>query len=156
MDRGMLSFRKLHKEKKERLFPVAAWRTLPIISAAGAVIGLLFYAARGIADEKKDFALSALEFGGSVGKLLWVSIEQSRNAATLGGDKYQSLATSVQQKIEFGRASSSVVANTWNTISTFAAYAAVDAGCSFRTVSTRGGTDVRCQRELCDQAHAAG
>jgi hypothetical protein len=27
-------------------------------------------------------------------------------------------------------------------------------GCSFRTVSARGGTDVRCQRELCDQAHA--
>jgi hypothetical protein len=31
-----------------------------------------------------------------------------------------------------------------------------EVGCSFRTVSTRGGTDVRCQRELCDQAHAAG
>src|ERR1700730_745318 len=31
-----------------------------------------------------------------------------------------------------------------------------DVGCSFRTVSTRGGADVRCQRELCDQAHAAG
>ena len=29
-------------------------------------------------------------------------------------------------------------------------------GCSFRTVSTRGGADVRCQRESCDQAHAAG
>ena len=39
----------------------------------------------------------------------------------------------------------------------FAGFAgAHDVGCSFRTVSTRGGADVRCQRELCDQAHAAG
>src|SRR6202045_4882284 len=39
----------------------------------------------------------------------------------------------------------------------FAGFAGThDVGCSFRTVSTRGGADVRCQRELCDQAHAAG
>src|SRR6202035_1126695 len=36
----------------------------------------------------------------------------------------------------------------------FAGFAGThDVGCSFRTVSTRGGADVRCQRELCDQAH---
>src|SRR3984893_16757727 len=39
----------------------------------------------------------------------------------------------------------------------FAGFAGThDVGCSFRTVSTRGAADVRCQRELCDQAHAAG
>src|ERR1700730_7940898 len=39
----------------------------------------------------------------------------------------------------------------------FAGFAGThDVGCSFRTVSTRGGADVRCRRELCDQAHAAG
>src|ERR1700732_612800 len=39
----------------------------------------------------------------------------------------------------------------------FAGFAGThDVGCSFRTVSTRGGADFRGQRELCDQAHAAG
>src|SRR3984893_14975811 len=38
----------------------------------------------------------------------------------------------------------------------FAGFAGThDVGCSFQTVSTRGGADVRCQRELCDPARAA-
>ena len=52
-------------------------------------------------------AVSALEFGGSVGKLLWVSVSdpQMRPAEA---DRYTQLARCLRTQIDTGRASSEV------------------------------------------------
>src|SRR5687768_12803276 len=62
-----------------------------------------------LAADQKDVAISALEFGGSVGKLLWVSANAHSNATGSEANQYQKLANEIKAQIELGRASSSLV-----------------------------------------------
>ena len=75
--------------------------------------------------EKVDVATSALEFGGSIGKLLWVE-QTSRTASSMAdADRYTKLANQVKEQIDLGRASSSLVAANFNVIATTLTYAAI-------------------------------
>lgn len=75
--------------------------------------------------DAKELAQSVLEFGGSVGKLVWVSVKDQTRATSTDADQFQKLAASVQQEMELGRATSGVVAANMNLISTSLTYAAV-------------------------------
>ncbi|WP_348266257.1 hypothetical protein [Edaphobacter sp. DSM 109919] len=74
-----------------------------------------------------DVATSAIEFGGSVGKLLWVSVNDHRAVTRSDANRYMSLAAQVKEQIDLGRASSSLVKANFNVIGTTLVYgAAVD------------------------------
>ena len=73
--------------------------------------------------DRTEIATSALEFGGSMGKLLWVAVQTSSDT-TGKPDAYVQLATRVKDQVEIGRASSSLVKSNWNVIGTTLAYAA--------------------------------
>jgi hypothetical protein len=78
------------------------------------------------AADQTDIAVSALEFGGSLGKLLWVGISDQRRAAT-DGDRYTKLAAQVRTQIDLGRSSGALIASNFDVISTALVYsAAVD------------------------------
>jgi|GEM_PF-2053890 len=73
-----------------------------------------------------DFAISGLEFGGSVGKLLWVTQQNVRdNATRADADAYTQLAARVKDQIEAARASSGVVTATFNSAATALGYIAL-------------------------------
>ncbi|RVO52077.1 hypothetical protein [Sinorhizobium meliloti] len=72
-----------------------------------------------------DIALSALEFGGSLGKLLWVTTNIASPAGDAQVGKYQKLAIDMQKQIEIGRASSTLVSSNFDVIATGIAYVAL-------------------------------
>jgi hypothetical protein len=77
--------------------------------------------------DPKDLAASALEFGGSIGKLLWVSVRSESAVSAADPDRYSQLAVRIQQQIDEGRASSSLVRANFDVVGTALVYtAAVD------------------------------
>lgn len=78
-----------------------------------------------LAADRNGVALAGLEFGGSVGKLLWVSIDARQNTSISDANRYTRLAKEVKGQIELGRASSSLVQANFNFIATTLGYAAV-------------------------------
>jgi hypothetical protein len=82
---------------------------------------------RARAADQTDVAVSALEFGGSIGKLLWVSVKEQQTSRPGGADAYKRLAEKVKSQIEIGRASAALVSGNFNVIATTLGYsAAVD------------------------------
>src|SRR5262249_24937010 len=80
-----------------------------------------------LAADSTAIATSALEFGGSLGKLLWVSTEFRSNVTQADADQYSKLASQIKEQIEIGRASSSLVKANFDVIATTLAYSsAVD------------------------------
>lgn len=70
-----------------------------------------------------EVAISLLEFGGSMGNLLWLSHEADKHSRIPDANQYIRLATSIKDKIETGRASSSLIKANFDVISTTIAYA---------------------------------
>jgi hypothetical protein len=77
------------------------------------------------AADRTDIAISALEFGGSVGKLLWVGVTDQSNIPTPEASEYIKLAQKVKAQIDIGRAGSSLIAANFDLIGTTLAYSAV-------------------------------
>lgn len=75
--------------------------------------------------DQTDIAVSTLEFGGSVSKLLWVSIRDQQRVDAAGADGYVKLAEKIRMQIDLGRASSAVVGANFNLIATTLGYSAV-------------------------------
>jgi gas vesicle protein len=75
--------------------------------------------------DKVDIATSALEFGGSIGKLLWVEQNARSNIAASEADRYTHLAYQIKEQIELGRASSSLVKGNFDVLGTTLAYSAL-------------------------------
>lgn len=74
-----------------------------------------------------EVATSALEFGGSLGKLLWVSVKDQSAVTQAEGNRYTKLAYQIKQQIDEGRASSSLLKANFNVVATTLVYgAAVD------------------------------
>src|SRR5262245_54681883 len=80
-------------------------RLAPAITAVALTADVAPSAAPQPRPEEKALALSALEFGGSVGKLLWVSSVGRSAPSSTDGDRYKNLAIAVRDEIEMGRAS---------------------------------------------------
>jgi prefoldin subunit 5 len=75
--------------------------------------------------EATAVAVSGLEFGGSVGKLLWVTQQNVRdNATRADADAYTQLARRVKDQIDAGRASSGVVKANFDVAAATLGYAA--------------------------------
>jgi hypothetical protein len=77
------------------------------------------------ADERTDLAISALEFGGSLGHLLWTEVKARDTTTMADANLYQRLALRVREQIEEGRASSSLVRANFDVVGTALIYAAV-------------------------------
>lgn len=69
-------------------------------------------------------AISALQFGGSVGQLLWVSVKDNSPSTGTSGQQYQDLAKAIAQQIDLGRASSGLISANFNVVGTAIAYTA--------------------------------
>src|SRR5262245_42056848 len=67
-----------------------------------------------MAADGTEVAISALEFGGSVGKLLWLAVDSRSHATENEANQYRKLAFAVKDQIELGRASSSLVQANFN------------------------------------------
>jgi hypothetical protein len=76
------------------------------------------------AAERSELAVSALEFGGSIGNLLWVAEKARSRVTTSEANEYEKLAYTVKEQIELGRASSSLVKANFDLIGTTLAYSA--------------------------------
>lgn len=76
------------------------------------------------AADQTTIATSALEFGGSLGKLLWITSESKSNLSQSEADQFQHLAYEVQERIQTGRASSDLIKANFNVIGTALAYTA--------------------------------
>ena len=91
------------------------------------MIVLLCQPAPGATPDRTEIATSALDFGASIGKLLWVSVEDHSAVTKSDADRYTKLAFQIKEQIDLGRASSSLVTANFNVIGTTLAYgAAVD------------------------------
>ncbi|MGY3370239.1 hypothetical protein ACVWZL_007364 [Bradyrhizobium sp. GM2.4] len=77
------------------------------------------------AADPTDIAISGLEFGGSIGNLLWVANDGRSHVTQHQANQYEKLAFSVKEQIELGRAGSSLVRANFNVIGTTLMYAAV-------------------------------
>jgi hypothetical protein len=75
--------------------------------------------------DPKELAQSVLEFGGSVGKLVWVSVKDQTRVDSADADRFQRLAENVQHEIDVGRATSGLVAANMNVVGASLTYAAV-------------------------------
>ena len=76
------------------------------------------------AADQKEIANSALEFGGSVGKLLWVARETHSRVTESEADQYRRLAYEIKGQIDLGRASSSLIKANFDVVGTWLAYGA--------------------------------
>jgi hypothetical protein len=76
------------------------------------------------AAEPTQVTTSALEFGGSLGRLLWVSVADRRAASAADGDRYTKLAAVVREQIDLGRASSTLLKSDFDLIAAATAYIA--------------------------------
>jgi hypothetical protein len=96
-------------------------------SAALTIALMLALPPGALGDERTDVATSALEFGGSVGRLLWVAVKDNSAVSPEDANRYTELAVRIKEQIDLGRASSSLVKANFNVIGTTLAYgAAVD------------------------------
>lgn len=77
-----------------------------------------------LAADRKEVALAGLEFGGSVGKLLWVAVQSQDNVTREQADRYTKLGMAVRDRIEVGRASSGAIKGVFDFTGTTLAYAA--------------------------------
>ena len=77
------------------------------------------------APDLQEVALSGLDYGASVGKLLWASVPQSKDYPSGPTNPYAQLATELKAKIDLGRASAGVIRGHFDFASTTLAYAAV-------------------------------
>ncbi len=77
-----------------------------------------------MAADRTEIATSALEFGGSIGKLLWVAVEDHSGVKQAEADQYTKLASQIREQIDVGRASSSLVRANFKVVGTTLAYAA--------------------------------
>jgi hypothetical protein len=94
---------------------------------AAILAAVLIYQPTAIAADRTDIATSVLEYGGSVGKLLWVAVDTRSNVTSSEASQYTKLAYQVKGQIDLGRASSSVIQANFNVMGTALAYgAAVD------------------------------
>jgi hypothetical protein len=75
--------------------------------------------------DKTQIAIAGLEFGGSIAKLLWVSVESHENVTRADADRYSKLAYQVKEQIEIGRASSEVARGPLNVAGSALTYIAV-------------------------------
>src|SRR5262245_43390231 len=78
-----------------------------------------------MAADKTEVAISAVEFGGSIGKLLWVAVDSRSQVTENEANRYRKLAFTVKEQIELGRASSSLVKANFDVIATTLGYTAV-------------------------------
>jgi hypothetical protein len=67
-------------------------------------------------DDKAGFAVSAIEFGGSVSKLLWVSVRDEQQMSIADADQYKQLAQRVRAQIDLGRSSSELITANLNLV----------------------------------------
>ncbi len=86
----------------------------------GAILAALAPAA-----DRTEVATAALQFGGSLGKLLWVAEQSQANINQANGTPYTDLAYKVKQQIDLGRASSSLIGANFDVVGTALAYTAV-------------------------------
>lgn len=77
-----------------------------------------------VAADRKDVALSGLDFGISVGKLLWVAVPSQEDVTRAEADQYTRLGQAVRDRIESGRASAGVIKGSFDFSGTTLAYAA--------------------------------
>ncbi|TXN76056.1 hypothetical protein [Methylobacterium sp. WL8] len=79
------------------------------------------------AADKAEVAISMMEFGGSIGSLLWVTQQSVQKDSESNPNRYTRLANSIKDRIDAGRASSSLVRANFNVVFTTLAYSsAVD------------------------------
>jgi hypothetical protein len=76
------------------------------------------------AEDKTEIATSALELGGSLGKMVWQGLAD-RKAIGASADDYTKLAYRVRSEIDIGRSSSAVVSAQFNFLAINLGYAAV-------------------------------
>jgi hypothetical protein len=72
-----------------------------------------------------DTAISVLDLGGSIGKLVWTQVKYDNAITQAGANRYQLVALQVKNQIEVGRAASEVVKGTLGVVGTTLTYAAV-------------------------------
>jgi hypothetical protein len=107
------------------------WPSLKIIDARNGTLlfralclSLAWLIAPAYAADKTDIAISALEFGGSVGKLLWISAQDQRAASLAEANRFTILAEQVKSQIDLGRSSSALISANFNIVATTLGYAA--------------------------------
>jgi len=88
------------------------------------ILVTLAYSQPAAAADPTQIAISGLEFGGSIGKLLWVTKQASDNASRTDADRYTRLALKVKDQIELGRASAAVVKSNFDLAGTALMYIA--------------------------------
>lgn len=88
------------------------------------VITTLIQPPAAVGAERIDIATSALEFGGSIGKLLWDTVDARSKVSEREASQYSKLAYNVKDQIDLGRASSSILKQSFNTLGTTLSYAA--------------------------------
>ena len=88
------------------------------------VVAALVLETAAFAADRAEVAASALQFGGSVGKLLWVAAEAQSNVTSSEANQYTLLAYQIKEQIDLGRASSSLIKANFDVTGTVLAYAA--------------------------------
>jgi hypothetical protein len=76
-------------------------------------------------DPRVDLANSALQYGGSVGKLIWTATTNNSAITAAEADRYGQLAVQIKKEIQLGRASSGVARANLDLIATAFVYGAV-------------------------------
>ena len=75
--------------------------------------------------DKADVAISALEFGGSLGKLLWISVRDQQRLSAAEANRYIQLAERVRTQVDLGRATSELIGANFNLVAASATAVAV-------------------------------
>ncbi len=89
------------------------------------VIASLIQPSTARAADRTQVATSALEFGGTLGKLLWDTVDTRGRVTDQEASQYRKLAVAVNDQISRGRISSSLLAQNFNIVGTSLLYAAV-------------------------------
>jgi hypothetical protein len=78
----------------------------------------------GVGADRTDIATSVLELGGTVGKLVWDTVDNRSKVSEHEANQYIKLAAHLKDQIDAGRASSSILKANFNMLGTTLAYAA--------------------------------
>src|SRR6185312_6642007 len=100
-------------------------RTLHLLASTAIACFFVPISGPALPADATDTAISTLELGGSIGKLVWTQVKYDNAITQAGANRYQVVALQVKSQIETGRAASEVVKGTFGVVGTTLTYAAV-------------------------------
>ena len=100
-------------------------RTLHLLASTAIACFFVPISGPALPADATDTAISTLELGGSIGKLVWTQVKYDNAITQAGANRYQVVALQVKNQIETGRAASEVVKGTLGAVGTTLTYAAV-------------------------------